>query len=765
MFIGLGGVATLALRGLRRRITEQGDESLGPTDVRLLAIDTDLSSLRAAEGAPHGEVLAPGELLHLPLRKPAEYRAASDELLSWLCRRWLYNIPRSLHTEGLRPLGRLAFIDHRMTIAARLRGVLSGTAPRVFVVASIDGGAGGGMLLDVAYAVRQQLDELHATTECLCGLMLHATLARSPANDLRKANAYATLTEMNHFMRGGAAYRSGPMEVLPAGDVSEPPFHDAYLVALGEDLTEADLDRAVQQVADYLYLNAAACANALDDFRSASRAKQGDDRVVRLRSFGLHAVRIEKQAIATREADRLCLRLTRQWLGENDSGALPATRIQPPDFSLDDLAQRIQAMANKALSGNVEAHFRSLVAIGAGRPALVLDDDPAGPFGEELRRIHAVVGVPHVLEVAQAGQATRLEATLREGTNRLAKAMSESLMGSMLALVDNPDGRLPAALAGASLYLEHLRDLRQAAEGMLRQDQADAATLWSKLQRGELPRQRSWLSRFSAASDDSEECLLDYCRLRLRGLVEKYLVALLQDLLSQIAALNDQFIKLRKSIQWLSTEFAAMIDGTTGPPPGSEHKLSPLDAEIRRFAEPDYLKAFDRSLADSLPNAGGGLLFLADQDPVRWQEFASQLHTVARNAVFESLAHVDAGYLFEKENPSSEQLKLAVGEALSKCSARLHSTGCIERQFIVLPQATSSGPIVQAVRATSPSATIVAQPGADLAFLGESYGIVLSEAAAAIIQDHNACAEAARRVLTRVDVSWTALELQVQPQA
>ena len=41
-----------------------------------------------------------------------EYREDSTRLLKWLNRRWLYNVPRSLQTEGIRPLGRLAYVDH-----------------------------------------------------------------------------------------------------------------------------------------------------------------------------------------------------------------------------------------------------------------------------------------------------------------------------------------------------------------------------------------------------------------------------------------------------------------------------------------------------------------------------------------------------------------------------------------------------------------------------------------------------------------------------
>ena len=48
----------------------------------------------------------------MPLRRSQDYREDSRKILEWLSRRWLFNIPRSLQTEGLRPLGRLALVDH-----------------------------------------------------------------------------------------------------------------------------------------------------------------------------------------------------------------------------------------------------------------------------------------------------------------------------------------------------------------------------------------------------------------------------------------------------------------------------------------------------------------------------------------------------------------------------------------------------------------------------------------------------------------------------
>ncbi|HEX7379222.1 MAG TPA: tubulin-like doman-containing protein, partial [Pirellulales bacterium] len=543
VFIGLGGAATLVLQKLRQRLVESAPEDglprpsrsdcdgvapvsglseyppvgrpAGPSGekdgpaarptiapsqpnegsrkcFKFLAIDTDRAGLQQAQEGENGAALSPAETLHLPLRKPAEYRQSSDEILSWLSRRWLYNIPRSLRTDGLRPLGRLVFVDHRAAIAERLRRLLQGAPPRVFIIASIDGGAGGGMLIDAAYAVRQQLDQLKLSADCFCGVMLHGTLAGNPANDLRRANAYATLTELNHYMRGDAAFRAGPVEVLPVGDVSEPPFRDAYLVQLGDELTPGDFERSLRSVAEYLYLNASGGAAALDRFRRESRAEHTAEAAVRLRGFSLYAARANKHAVARQEAERFCRRLIQDWSGDDIDESSARSRLQPPALALEQLTERVRSLADQALGGNAEAHFRTVILSEAklAPPHDRLD----GRFGGVLRRVHAVLGTP-MANSDQPNDAGRLEPRLAGGAKKLAATIGGALIDSLEALVEQPLARLPAALAGVGLYQQHLRELRQAAEQALECDRAQAQAVWVRLQRGNLPAERFWFSR------------------------------------------------------------------------------------------------------------------------------------------------------------------------------------------------------------------------------------------------------------------------------
>ena len=189
--------------------------------IRLLAVDTDAENLSDAMQADDNAALSARETLALPLRKTEEYRRGSTKLLAWMSRRWLYNIPRSLQTEGLRPLGRLALVDHGDVLVAQLSAALDAitaeaareataekiaaplpdATPRVFLLASISGGTGGGIALDVAYALKKLLADRGHSDQSLSVLLLHSTGRNPSAHDLALANTYATLAELRIISR------------------------------------------------------------------------------------------------------------------------------------------------------------------------------------------------------------------------------------------------------------------------------------------------------------------------------------------------------------------------------------------------------------------------------------------------------------------------------------------------------------------------------------------------------------------------------------
>src|SRR5207248_8937697 len=145
--------------------------------------DTDPETNLAAARGPAETALRSGEALLARLQRPSHYikqREGQPGVQTWLNPKTLYRMPRQQTPCGIRALGRLAFVDNYRAIARRLEGELAACcrpepleqagrqtqlgvrsgSPRVYVVAGLAGGTGGGMFLDVAYTLRHLLKSL-----------------------------------------------------------------------------------------------------------------------------------------------------------------------------------------------------------------------------------------------------------------------------------------------------------------------------------------------------------------------------------------------------------------------------------------------------------------------------------------------------------------------------------------------------------------------------------------------------------------------------
>ncbi len=305
LFVGIGGTGGHVLRRLRRRLNDRfGDLSNVPV-LQMMLVETDCHALRSHSGFEQGNDLSADETVVMPLRKPQEYRSETPEILEWLSRRWLYNIPRSLKTEGIRPLGRLALVDHASTLFDRLRASINeitapdamATAqantglrsrdqtPRVFVIASTSGGTGSGMALDVAYALRMLLLNMGLSDHGVCGILTHSSPRKSTGKDLATANTYALLHELFHYSRDH--FPGEPACGLAPFGFGDPTFPQAYFVHLGDHLDEHEYLHATDALASYLYLDAATAGGVFFDKCRAAGRNPLDSTELRLRTLGL----------------------------------------------------------------------------------------------------------------------------------------------------------------------------------------------------------------------------------------------------------------------------------------------------------------------------------------------------------------------------------------------------------------------------------------------------------------------------------------------
>ncbi len=399
LFIGLGGCGGKVLRRLRRRLDDRLIEPFRPL-VPMLLLDTDSREVMAtAHGDDMGQ-LRPEETLALPLRRSQDYREDSRKILEWLSRRWLFNIPRSLQTEGLRPLGRLALVDHSQAVTARLKPAIeklyqnatqAQLFPRVVIVASPCGGAGGGMVTDVALLARQIAEALPDGSKMeVVAALVHGTNRNPQQQELAAANTVATLTELAQFHRPGVAFPGDPACGLQAREAGSGPLDAVYLVHAGEELSAEEMENASAKVAEFLMLDTVTAAGNLLE---ACRLEIGETPGLRLRSFGLHQFGFAQDKLLDDSINRVCHNVFLQLGGPqptqepkklsllHSSGDVHSSD-QPPADPLGDLDQRtatlvrtmgldvepmlgvVQQFAAAVLGGDPEIFFKKLIVTG-----------------------------------------------------------------------------------------------------------------------------------------------------------------------------------------------------------------------------------------------------------------------------------------------------------------------------------------------------------------------------------------------------------------
>ncbi len=119
LFIGVGGTGAAVLTTLRSRLIATGIDPRTLSDVGWLQADTDEATLqRAVDHAMTGR-LSHEEIVFLPLRTAQQYRDRPQEAYTPLSRRWLYNVPRSKNTEGVRPMGNVGLSRLRSAMLRR----------------------------------------------------------------------------------------------------------------------------------------------------------------------------------------------------------------------------------------------------------------------------------------------------------------------------------------------------------------------------------------------------------------------------------------------------------------------------------------------------------------------------------------------------------------------------------------------------------------------------------------------------------------------
>lgn len=827
LFVGVGGLACATLRRLRRRLIDRFGSLAAIPILRFLLVDTDRNTFQQTTAMESPETLDRAEVLCTPLRKPEYYRPQSRELLRWLDRRWLYGIPRSLQTEGMRPLGRLALIDHANELLTRLRilvdeivqpeslsAAMSATGmgvrdetPRVVLLASIAGGTGSGMLVDMAYAVRQVLRELKQPDDALCGILLYATSPKPTGKELARVNACAALAELQHFSRPGSAYPGDLRYGLKACRAGEPPFPEAYLVYLGDQMEEAAVDAATDNVAEFLHLQTLTTASSFFDGRQPSEAAlaQGDRGGLRVRTFGMSRITVPRYLLADEAGKSFCKYLVGRWRGElstteHEQKELEAFRVSAArGLDVEAVAGLLLNAAATIWREEPRAYLQKFLTDALWGQEPRRGDPRLRQLGEQvLSGFDKLLGPGRKHNEEPSPASTPFEVALHDQIIEFGTTLGRSVVEWLIGLIEDPQKRqIKAADLAARWLAEHLAASADKLRTDLARLLAQRDALRKRLAAAEFPVAESsggWFNlRSKAPPFDPQPYFLEYGLLRLRELVLETTREILGFVHGQLTAFTQDIARSLEKLRHFAEGF--LIEPSASPvvplgetplsltpipgaaPIPNVQELLPDNAKtIQRATEglfkqvgPQVLSEFENTLQTEVLNPLGGLWSIVSGSRELDVVLRDSLRKRARAAMLQALEETNAAQLYLRMREGSTALSADLRFVVDAASPRLTVPAESLHVLALLPRGAAGSQIrdllAQEVRADR--VTFLESEG-DVIFCQESAPLSLAALMTELVGNRAAYVDAAQKVLTRVDVAWTGLkssESLVQAQA
>ena len=795
LFLGIGGTGSRVLARLKQRLNDRLDESMLPL-FPLLALDSDARDLANLTHAA-GSTLRSDETVSLPLRRTQDYRNDSRKLLEWLSRRWLYNIPRTQLTEGMRPLGRLALVDHAEQAFGRIRAALnalrtqnesSTVAPRVVIVSSVAGGTGGGMLTDVAYAARQILDQLGMHEAEVLAVLTHATNRNPQQQELAAVNTLATLTEVHQFHRGTTSFPGDPACGLKARAADSPALSGAYLVHLGEELTNEQFDAACDRVAEFLTVDTVTpAAPSLE----AARRESHEPGLLNLRTFGLCQIGFAQDRLVEHAVKRVSRSVVERWLGESKrpetkknvkllaaGEEAPKTPAEPSQHSaadakavmlvqqfrldLEPLMQVVQQLAADEMGGNPDQYFSGFLQPSAKRNEPDID--------RWLGVINDIFG--RRVEEGATPPPPKLLLALESRITQLVRHMGSSMRQQIEVLVDDPALRVRGAQRVTKTIQGHLRGLcdklRDARTRLARESLALEHQLHSSR-----PDAKAKSKGPRRSPSELQQLFLQSCRVRLLEMTAQIAGQIAHSLQSHVVGSHDALIDLARDLHFLAVQLATDelledqnladddLPAEERPLPDGD-SLAPLRsavAEQLRQADDALAQQLDQELSASALAAAGGLRGAILVGGTERDALLVKLHTAARLAVLKKLASIDiAGSTLAAKEGDHPLRRL-----LADCQSWFQPCGGKRRLLCLVPQSVGHTltPAAMAAQigtdAFSQLPAIIPDSAGDVVLLYEIGELSIRHAAGAVIYQRPDLADLATRLHTRNDITWTPL--------
>jgi serine/threonine protein kinase len=783
LFIGIGQTATSVLRHLKRRFQERlGDGDKRPA-LRILCLDTDSQHLNESLRATDLGRLDHDEILPLPLKTSAEYRENAESHLAWLSRRWIYNIPRSRQTEGLRPLGRLALVDHHDKVFDRLHRLIAEMTesdavgrtaklcemrsaednPKVFVVASISGGAGSGMVADLAYTVRMVLAERGMKDDRIYGILLSSSAKSATRRDITVANTYCCLSELYHYsyLHG---YPGDPSCDLPAFE-DGPTFDSTYLVDMGNDPLADEYTALADLLAEYLYLDA---ATACGTYLSACREEQPTGDGMYLRTLGVsHSGGADGDAVSL-SANALCNHVLRHWLrpseqcvehGEEHPSLVGAFT----DIGLD--ADQLASRFREQLETRIE---RDLLGLVQHELEPFCQMTLPGQIQTSSTLIRAIEdAADHALGISGRKSPSGHSHGIKSAADCLVDALGDQIATTIadfvLSQLDKSIQRLAQTESTHRHMIAQVDRLAERAAAKQRVVRERLSSIVQQISDGsQLPGDQEGNEGDRAA--ELVEAIRQYGHLRLYDFLAAYLKRTIGRVRQQLDQLSLQVAEVRQELTRLADDFERQyaheerhgLPGVTA----SNAVASSLIFDFTMADVDNLVAQLDAAIQQQYFEPLGGFRMSQDDRYETWKHDLTQtLYRLARSLIAARIEVNDFDVLLQRHGITEERVSKWVDESLKLATPNLYaSCGGKSRLIVALPRGSKGELLQQALaKRSTVNAKFLSITDGDIAFCYEIGGIPIHQVAAKLLQSCPRSTELVARLHARTDVNWTPL--------
>ncbi len=556
LVVGVGQVGLSVLQAFRGQLTERFGSPARLPIVRFLQLDTDPDVVRSATRGGSATALSATEVVLAELNRPSHYlrpRDGQPALNNWMNPRMLYRIPRSQATTGIRALGRLAFCDNYRTIARRLQAELKAcsdlgalkkaaretglglrtTRPRVYVVANLAGGTGGGMFIDLAYTLRAQLKRLGHERPEVVGLFFLPPVDGTRTRTMALGNTYAALTELRHFGTPGVTFRAQYHDNEPMLEDAAAPFDRCVLLPLPEESDEPAVRELTDLASQALYRDLCSpLGRRLDEVRASLSGPCGSDAPQRYQTFGLYQLVWPRRTLLQQAGRHICLHLVQRWLSKDSKPIRDRVqdwvqeRWQREELAADHFITRVRQAAEGSLRRPTENAFLDILTplIRKCTPPPETNPRKKSPPPPELTQdevrdvldqLLALVGKPE--DDHTSDQPATLVKVLRDAGTELGTEWERKLAAVPVLLIEEPAYRLAGAEEAIRQITATIEQVLQHHEPLAKELTTHATEAYDRLQAYLAPKAGTRRPALSAL--DLLELLRSYPKWRFQSVV------------------------------------------------------------------------------------------------------------------------------------------------------------------------------------------------------------------------------------------------------